>query len=562
MEYVLHVLVMVCIYGILATSFNLLVGFAGLFAMAQAAFYAFGAYATAILTLKLGLPFPIDLLIGVAVTGFIGALVAIPAIRISGTYLVVVTLALQVIVIAVATNWKSLTGGTDGIRGVPSLHVFGYALNNPGRFLPAAILALGVCFWIAWRLTNSPFGRALRAMRENESAAEAIGKDLLYMKVAVFAFSAGLAAVAGSLFARYLNYVGAESFGIEETIYMLAMVILGGTGNLWGSLIGAAVLVVLPELLKFVTLPTEIADKSHLIIYGVLLIAILRLRPQGLLGERSTMRHLPHVDGASSHGVSMPKPLPKGEVTLRGRDLHRRFGGIVAVAGFDIVLKSGSITGLIGPNGAGKTTAFNLLTGFLSLDAGSITFRGRDITGLKPHDIVRAGVARSFQDQRLFTKMTALENVMVALPGQTGDRVLDVFFRPMKIHREEHENLIRARNVLDFVGLTHKANETAENLSYAEEKLLVVARLLATGAEVFLFDEPLSGLDRSTLAEIFPIVRKLADNGKTICIIEHNLDVIKELCDVVYFLDEGHAMAIGTPGQLMNDPALASRYFK
>src|SRR3954453_18586371 len=562
MEYALHVLVMVCIYGILATSFNLLVGFAGLFAMAQAAFYAFGAYATAILTLKLGLPFPIDLLIGVAVTGFIGALVAIPAIRISGTYLVVVTLALQVIVIAVATNWKSLTGGTDGIRGVPSLHVFGYALNNPARFFPAALLALGVCFWIAWRLTNSPFGRALRAMRENESAAEAIGKDLLYMKVAVFAFSAGLASVAGSLFARYLSYVGAESFGIDETIYMLAMVILGGTGNLWGSLIGAAVLVVLPQLLKFVTLPTEIADKSHLIIYGVLLILILRLRPQGLLGERSTTRHLPDVDGASNPGVPMPKPLPKGEITLSGRDLNRRFGGIVAVAGFDIVLKSGSITGLIGPNGAGKTTAFNLLTGFLSLDAGSISFRGRDITRLKPHDIVRAGVARSFQDLRLFTKMTALENVMVALPGQTGDRVLNVFFRPIRIHREEHQNLVRARTVLDFVGLTPKANETAENLSYAEEKLLVVARLLATGAEVFLFDEPLSGLDRSTLAEIFPIVRKLADDGKTICIIEHNLDVIKELCDVVYFLDEGRSMAIGTPDQLINDPALASRYFK
>jgi ABC-type branched-subunit amino acid transport system permease subunit/ABC-type branched-subunit amino acid transport system ATPase component len=562
MEYILHILVMVCIYGILAVSFNLLIGFAGLFAMAQAAFYAFGAYATAILTLKLGLPFPVDLLLGVAITAFIGALVAIPAIRISGTYLVVVTLALQVIVIAVATNWKSLTGGTDGLRGIPSLHIFGYALDNPGRFLPAAIVALAVCFWIAWRLANSPFGRGLRAMRENESAAEAVGKNLLYMKVAVFAFSAGLAAVAGSLFARYLNYVGAESFGIDETIYMLAMVILGGTGNLWGSLVGAAVLVILPELLKFVTLPTEIADKSHLIIYGLLLIVILRLRPEGLLAERSTMRHLPHVDDASRPDGEMIEPLPKGEVTLSGNDLHKRFGGIVAVAGFNIVLKSGSITGLIGPNGAGKTTAFNLLTGFLSLDSGSIAFRGRNIAGLKPHNIVRAGVARSFQDLRLFTKMTALENVMVALPNQAGDRVFDVFFRPMKIHREEQDNLVRARAVLDFVGLTHKAYETAENLSYAEEKLLVVARLLATGAEVFLFDEPLSGLDRTTLAEIFPIVRKLADSGKTICIIEHNLDVIKELCDVVYFLDEGHAMAIGTPDQLMNDPALATRYFK
>lgn len=562
MEYILHILVMVCIYGILAVSFNLLIGFAGLFAMAQAAFYAFGAYATAILTLKLGLPFPVDLLLGVLITAFIGALVAIPAIRISGTYLVVVTLALQVIVIAIATNWKDLTGGTDGLRGIPSLNIFGYALDNPGRFLPAAIVALGICFWVAWRLANSPFGRALRAMRENESAAEAVGKNLLYMKVAVFAFSAGLAAVAGSLFARYLNYVGAESFGIDETIYMLAMVILGGTGNLWGSLVGAAVLVILPELLKFVTLPTEIADKSHLIIYGLLLIVILRLRPEGLLAERSTMRHLPHVDDTNRHGAEMTAPLPKDEVTLSGNDLHKRFGGIVAVAGFNIVLKSGSITGLIGPNGAGKTTAFNLLTGFLSLDSGNITFRGRNITGLKPHNIVRAGVARSFQDLRLFTKMTALENVMVALPNQAGDRVFDVFFRPMKIHREEQDNLVRARAVLDFVGLTHKAYETAENLSYAEEKLLVVGRLLATGAEVFLFDEPLSGLDRTTLAEIFPIVRKLADSGKTICIIEHNLDVIKELCDVVYFLDEGHAMAIGTPDQLMNDPALATRYFK
>lgn len=562
MEYILHILVMVCIYGILAVSFNLLIGFAGLFAMAQAAFYAFGAYATAILTLKLGLPFPVDLLLGVLITAFIGALVAIPAIRISGTYLVVVTLALQVIVIAIATNWKELTGGTDGLRGIPSLNIFGYALDNPGRFLPAAIVALGICFWVAWRLANSPFGRALRAMRENESAAEAVGKNLLYMKVAVFAFSAGLAAVAGSLFARYLNYVGAESFGIDETIYMLAMVILGGTGNLWGSLVGAAVLVILPELLKFVTLPTEIADKSHLIIYGLLLIVILRLRPEGLLAERSTMRHLPHVDDTNRHGAEMTAPLPKDEVTLSGNDLHKRFGGIVAVAGFNIVLKSGSITGLIGPNGAGKTTAFNLLTGFLSLDSGNITFRGRNITGLKPHNIVRAGVARSFQDLRLFTKMTALENVMVALPNQAGDRVFDVFFRPMKIHREEQDNLVRARAVLDFVGLTDKAYETAENLSYAEEKLLVVGRLLATGAEVFLFDEPLSGLDRTTLAEIFPIVRKLADSGKTICIIEHNLDVIKELCDVVYFLDEGHAMAIGTPDQLMNDPALATRYFK
>jgi ABC-type branched-subunit amino acid transport system permease subunit/ABC-type branched-subunit amino acid transport system ATPase component len=562
LDYLLHIAVMVGIYVILATSFNLLIGFAGLFALSHAAFYAFGAYATAILTVKAGLVFPIPLLAGVLLTALVGVLVALPAIRVAGEYLVIVTLALQVIVLAVIVNWSSLTGGTDGISGVPSFDLFGHALNTPGRFLPVAALGAVVGFAVAWRLATSPFGRALRAMRENESAAEAIGKNLIAMKAVVFAFSAGLAAIAGCLFARYFNYVGAQSFTIEETIYILAMVILGGTGNLWGSALGAAILVILPELLKFIELPPEIADKSRLIIYGLLLILILRFRPEGLLGEHRTTSALPRRAARMDTGEELLAGRNIGEATLVGRNLRKRFGGITAVEGFDIELRSGQITGLIGPNGAGKTTAFNLLTGFLKPDAGEVTLHGRPITRLKAHRIVHAGVARSFQDLRLFTRMTVLENVLVALPDQAGDRVWPVFFEPRTIRREEQENLARALAILDFVELRDKVYEAAESLSYAEEKLLVIARLLATGAEVLLFDEPLSGLDATTLAEIYPIVRRLARQGKTICIIEHNLDVIKELCDVVYFLDEGSRLAIGTPDELMADPVLAKRYFK
>jgi branched-chain amino acid transport system permease protein len=562
LDYLLHIAVMVGIYVILATSFNLLIGFAGLFALSHAAFYAFGAYATAILTVKAGLVFPLPLLAGVLLTALVGVLVALPAIRVAGEYLVIVTLALQVIVLAVIVNWSSLTGGTDGISGVPSFDLFGHALNTPGRFLPVAALGAVVGFAVAWRLATSPFGRALRAMRENESAAEAIGKNLIAMKAAVFAFSAGLAAIAGCLFARYFNYVGAQSFTIEETIYILAMVILGGTGNLWGSALGAAILVILPELLKFIELPPEIADKSRLIIYGLLLILILRFRPQGLLGEHRTTTELPRRAARMDTAEELLAGRDTGEVTLAGRNLHKRFGGITAVEGLDFELRSGQITGLIGPNGAGKTTAFNLLTGFLKPDAGEVTLYGRPITKLKAHRIVHAGVARSFQDLRLFTRMTVLENVLVALPNQAGDRVWPIFFEPRTIRREEQENLARALAILDFVDLRDRAYDAAESLSYAEEKLLVIARLLATGAEVLLFDEPLSGLDATTLAEIYPIVRRLARQGKTICIIEHNLDVIKELCDVVYFLDEGRRLAIGTPDELMADPALAQRYFK
>jgi len=570
MEYLLHVAVMASLYVILATSFNLLIGFAGLFALSHAAFYALGAYVTAILTTSLGVPFPLPLIAGVAFVAAVGALVALPAIRVAGEYLVIISLALQIIVIEVILNWRSLTGGGDGIAGIPNIVLFGWRLSSPGSFLPLAVaFALG-CFWVAWRLAHSPFGRSLRAMRENASAAQACGKNLVYMKLTVFAFASGLAAVAGALYAHYFNYVGPDGFTIDETIYILAMVILGGTGNLWGSVVGALVLVGLPEALKLIDMPVDVADKARLVIYGALLIVILRVRPEGILperGERSVTageRAGTAALAASASPLAGPEEADSSEdgPVLEGRGLSKSFGGITAVSGFDIVLHRGKVTGLIGPNGAGKTTAFNLLTGFLRADGGEIRYKGRPIGGLKPHRIVGAGIARSFQDLRLFTKMTVLENVVVALPDQAGDNVLHTYFSPRRVRREEAANAERAMEVLRFVGLAQKADERAENLSYAEEKLLVVARLLATGAEVLLFDEPLSGLDANALQEIFPVIRRLAEEGKTICIIEHNLDVIKSLCDSVYFLDEGRTMAVGTPDEVMNDPELATRYFK
>ncbi len=570
MDYIYHILVMVCLYAILATSFNLLIGFAGLFALSHAAFYGFGAYVTAILLVDAGLPFPLPLIASALLGAGIGTLLALPALRIAGDYLVVVTLAFQIILIEVALNWTELTGGTDGISGVPSYDFFGLALSTPGAFLPMAFVVAAGAFWVCWRVATSPFGRALRAMRENESAAVAVGKDVVEMKLVVFAISAGLAAVAGSLFARHFNYVGADSFLIEETIYILAMVILGGAGNLIGSLLGAAILVILPELLKFIELPTDIADKSRLVLYGLVMVLILIFRPQGLLGERKTEARLPKIEeGGGGAGPAVAVAQPAGAAAtpgtgrvVEGKALAKYFGGIRAIDGLDIRLEPGRITGLIGPNGAGKTTAFNILTGFLKPTGGEILIDGKAIAGLKPHQLARAGVARSFQDLRLFTKMTVLENVLVALPHQAGDNILSVFFRPGTVRQQEAENTRRARDILAFVGLEDKLHETAENLSYAEEKLLVVARLLATGADVLLFDEPLSGLDKATLQEIFPVMRKLAEAGKTVCIIEHNLDVIKELCSIVYYLDEGHAMAVGEPEALMNDPELAERYFK
>jgi branched-chain amino acid transport system permease protein len=562
MELVLHVAVMVCIYVILATSFNLLIGFAGLFAFGHAVFYALGAYTTAIVAIHLQWPFPLPLLISIVVTGAVGLAVALPSLRISGIYLVITTLALQVIAIDVFVNWTSLTGGPTGISNVPPVTLFGATLSGPQRFLPLAALAALVCFLISRHIGNSPFGRALRAMRENESAAASVGKNIFYMKVSVFGMSAALASVAGSLFAYYLSYVGADSFQVSETVLILSMVVVGGTGNLLGSALGAALLVLLPEALAFVDLPSGVAGQLRLLIYGCVLVLFLVFRPEGLLRE-------PRRGVRRNQLAATPEPAPAstaapacGSTILEGIGLQKRFGGITAIRSLDIRLVRGRITGLVGPNGAGKTTAFNVLTGFLQADEGEIRFRGKLLHKLRPHELVRAGIARSFQDLRLFAGMSVLENVLVALPRQHGDRLLPLFLRPLLVRREDALNAGKAMAILEFIGLRDRAFDLAEDLSYAEEKLLVVARLIGTEAEVLLFDEPLSGLDTTAMQKIIDLLRRLARGNKAICIIEHNLEAIRTACDQLIYLDEGRALAEGNPDELMRDPDLVRRYFQ
>jgi ABC-type branched-subunit amino acid transport system ATPase component/ABC-type branched-subunit amino acid transport system permease subunit len=499
----------------------------------------------------------------VILTAGIGALAALPALRVGGHYLVVVTLALQVIVIDILRNAQGLTGGPDGISGIPRIVIFGQTLSTPGSFLIlSAVVALGTYF-VMRMLAVSPFGRALRAMRENELATQSIGKNVVALKLIAFAFSAAAAAVAGSLLAHYIAFVSPQSFSIDETILVLAMIILGGTGNLFGAVVGAFILVLLPELLKFLDLPVGTADLMRNAFYGLMLILILRFRPEGLFPERYRYQ-LPASAGqhVGDFQLSPVADARSGEVTLAGEKLHKTFGGIVAANGVDLELRSGVVTGLIGPNGAGKTTAFNLLTGFISPTSGRVTLRGRPVTDSRPHRIVHSGIARSFQDLKLFRKMTVLENVLVAFPDQLGDRLMNVYFRPAAVSAQEKANIGRALEILDFVGLRERALEEADNLSYAEEKLLVIARLLATDAQVLLLDEPLSGLDPNTLAQVLPIVRRLARQGRTVCLIEHNLDVIREVCDTAVYLDGGRVLAAGKPEDLMKDPQLVERYIQ
>lgn len=582
MDYILHILIMIAIYAILGVSFNLILGYTGLIAMCHAAFFAIGAYTTALLGIHFGTNFLLGIAAGMIVAGLVSLLVAIPALRVRDEYLIVTTLALLMIVYTVLMNWIELTRGAAGLSGIPRPSLFGGQIKTPAAFIPLMFGFAGLCFLISWRIVHSPFGRVLRAIRDDEVATESLGKNVRAFKVWIFVTGGALAAIAGSLFAHYMTYISPANFTVNDTILIFAVVIIGGTANAWGPVMGAVILVSVMEALRFLEISPTIVGFTRQIAYGAVLILFMCFRPQGLLGEFATpaKRKEKEPRGKEESQVPLAKTgetdsfrkaigtFPgegashsPAEALLRLNGVSKNFGGLKAVNRCTLDLDEGQVVGLIGPNGAGKTTLFNVITGFYSPDSGSVNFSGRDISGLPAHRIANLGISRSFQDLRLFHQMSVLDNVLVARPRQSGENLIWALLRFRQVSREEEENRSKALAFLEFVGLADKAGELAGNLSFPEQKLLSLARLLSTEARLILLDEPASGLDPVVMENLFPLIRDLVKYGKTICIVEHNMEAIRAMVDEIVFLNEGQVLARGTPEQIMNAPELAEIYF-
>ena len=579
MDYLLHILIMIFIYAILGLSFNLILGYTGLIAMCHAAFFAIGAYTSALLGIHFGTNFLIGILAGMVITGMVSLLVAIPAIRVRDEYLIVTTLALLMIVYTILMNWIDLTRGAAGLSGIPRPSIWGYQISTPFSFVPLLGGFAILCFLICWRIVHSPFGRVLRAIREDEIAAESLGKNVRAFKIWVFVAGGALAAIAGSLFAHYMTYISPANFTINDTILIFAIVIIGGVANAWGPVLGAVILVSVMEALRFLEISPVIVGFTRQIAYGLVLIIFMCFRPHGFLGEfvtaikRKEEKKINSATNAekafsalSQRGkveelFQFPNGSAKSATILQLAGVSKSFGGLKAVNQCSLDLQTGEIIGLIGPNGAGKTTLFNVITGFYSPDEGSIKFAGKDITNLPAHQITNLGIARSFQDLRLFAHLTVLDNVLVARPRQTGESLVGIFLHFQRVAKEEKENRQKALAYLEFVGLADRAEELAVNLSYAEQKLLSLARLLATEAQLILLDEPASGLDPKVMEDLFPLVKELVKYGKTICIVEHNMEVIRAMVDEIVFLNAGRIIARGSPEEIMKSPELAEIYF-
>ena len=285
MDYLLHILILIAIFTVLSVSLELVAGQTGRLSLAQAAFYGLGAYTSALLATRWGGGFLVGALVGMLVAGLVSFIVSLPSLRLHEDYFVIATFGFQMILFSIFNNWIALTRGPLGVAGIPQPVIFGWRVDERWKFLVLATIFAAFAYLLVWRITTSPFGRVLHAIREDEVFAKGLGKNTLYFKVAAFAVSAALAAMAGSLYASYVTYIDPTSFTVMESILVVSMVIIGGAGSLWGPLVGAVVLVTLPEALRFVGLPTAVAANLRQIIYGSLLVVMMLFRPRGLVGK-------------------------------------------------------------------------------------------------------------------------------------------------------------------------------------------------------------------------------------------------------------------------------------
>jgi ABC-type branched-subunit amino acid transport system ATPase component/ABC-type branched-subunit amino acid transport system permease subunit len=579
MDYVYHIVVLILLYAILVQSLNLIMGYVGVISMCHAVFSAVGAYCAAIISVNLGWNFLVGTVAGFILAAIVGALLALPSLRVRDEYLIVFTVGFQMVVFEFMLTARGVTQGQGGIPGIPPAEILGISFNTPLRFIPLVVVAGLVCYSMAWRVTHSPFGRVLRAIREDESACRALGKNTLMFKVLVFSVAGGIAAITGSLTAHYVSFISPFSFTIEVSVFIIVMVVLGGEAHFWGPLMGAFMLVGVTEALRFVPGASSYIDALREIFYGAILMFLMVFRPQGILPEHPEVRKKLDIPGdllaagsegvaaegrraAEGPGLSAGLEAAEKPPLLEVKNVSKSFGGLRAVDSSSLSLPEGEITGLIGPNGCGKTTMFNMVTGFLPPDQGRIYVQGEEITGVPPYELVKKGLARSWQDVRVFKQMTVLDNVLVARPKQLGENLLGLFVSPGRVSREEKANYRKSLEYIQMVGLLDKAGELAGSLSNAEQKLVAVARLLATECPLLLLDEPTAALDMDSVDRVIHLIRDIAVRGKkTILLVEHNLDVVRGLVKRAYFMSEGQVLAYGPPSELMADPKLAEVYF-
>jgi ABC-type branched-subunit amino acid transport system ATPase component/ABC-type branched-subunit amino acid transport system permease subunit len=572
-DYWSAVIVMAGIYMLLAMGLNVVVGYSGLLDLGYAGFWAVGAYTTAIVTGKA--PFhPLELdfwaSIPFAILAAVGSglLLGLVTLRVRGDYLAIVTLGFGEIVRIIANSWDSVTNGPSGITDIAHPELFGFNFGlDPTHYVLLIWVFIGSLYFLISNLWESRIGRAWYATRQDEDAAEILGVPTFRMKLLAFAIGASTAGLAGAVYGAYVGYIVPSNFVLLTAIMILAAVVLGGMSNMKGAMLGAAIIVFLPETFRGL-------EQSRFLVFGLILILMMIVRPAGLFPLQPKQYRLPSSSGSSPFspiawwqkkegggvGSITTNNIVQVPAILRCEGLTKQFGGVLAVDQVSLTISEGSIFAVIGPNGAGKSTLFNMISGSVKPDQGKVEFAGQSMVGLKPHSIAASGVARTFQLIRLFSAATVAENVLIGADLRNAGSTIGTALGLPASRKENGKALAVAEAALSFCGIRQLAGAIAGTLSYGDQRRTEIARALATSPRILLLDEPAAGMNPTERRRLGELICNIRDSGITVVIVEHDMNLVMEISDEILVLDSGRILALGSPEVVRGDPKVIEAY--
>lgn len=616
--YYIHLVETILIYAVLLFGLDIVVGYTGQVSLGHAGLFGIGSYVAGVLFMKLGMPFWVTVPAAIAITAAFGGLLALPALKVIGPYLAMVTLAFGTIIQILINEMSFLTEGPVGIK-IPKPDFFGRPMTEDEYYWVVCILML-LSLLVVHRIMKSHLGRAFEALRDSPVACDCMGVSVYRYKVYAFVISAGFAGLAGCMYSYSEQYISPNTYVIELSVLFLLAVIMGGRKSRIGALLGSFIIVMLPKLLDdivlfrmvavalaalFIVLALISLSKQlttvrkiaiplagtlglaafsfwlenitdwRLTIFGFMILLVVYYLQDGIVGfvrnyyaaltgksvaAAAKAAEIQEIKHTSKDVISAAADTTKGGVLLDVKSVLMQFGGLKALNNVDLKIERGTIHGLIGPNGSGKSTMMNVLTGIYTPTAGDVVYASNSVVGKTSSEIALSGIARTFQNVQLFGEMTALENILVGLHHTFDSNLLDVSLHLPKFTKEEAAARERALGLLQFVGLDALANEEARNLPYGKQRVLEIARALALDPNLLLLDEPAAGLTAPDIKDLLVIIEKIREHGITVILIEHHMDVVMAACDKVSVLDFGQKIAEGKPAEVQADEKVIEAY--